>query len=61
VSHAFASNLADAGALLDEIQRLMRHASPYSARPYLHPSATRLRQAVDRVPSPRGLVEGVAP
>jgi site-specific recombinase XerD len=57
--HAFASNLADAGALLDEIQRLMGPASPSSAAPYLHPSVSRLRAAVDRVPTPRALVEGV--
>lgn len=58
--HAFASNLADSGALLDEIQQLMRHASPFSAQPYLHPSGSRLRQAVDRVPSPRDLVDGAS-
>jgi site-specific recombinase XerD len=57
--HAFASNLADAGALLEEIQRLMGHASPSSAAPYLHPSVSRLRAAVDRVPTPRALLEGV--
>lgn len=58
--HAFASNLADSGALLDEIQRLMGHSSPSSAEPYLHPSASRLRAAVDRVPTPRAFVEGVS-
>jgi site-specific recombinase XerD len=58
--HAFASNLADTGALLDEIQRLLGHASPWSAQPYLHPSASRLRAAVDRVPTPRTLLEGVS-
>ncbi|MEV4640659.1 tyrosine-type recombinase/integrase [Actinoplanes sp. NPDC049548] len=58
--HAFASNLADAGALLDEIQRLMGHASPFSSQPYLHPAAARLRAAVDRVPSPRQAVSGGA-
>jgi site-specific recombinase XerD len=57
--HAFASNLADSGALLDEIQRLMGHVSPSSSQPYLHPSASRLRDAVDRVPTPRVLVEEV--
>jgi integrase len=51
--HGFASNLADSGALLDEIQTLLGHASPTSAQPYLHPSADRLRRAVERVPSPR--------
>lgn len=58
--HAFGSNLADSGALLDEIQRLMGHASPSSSQPYLHPSASRLRAAVDRVPTPRAMVEGVS-
>ncbi|HUU97194.1 MAG TPA: site-specific integrase [Phycisphaerae bacterium] len=55
--HTFASNLADSGALLDEIQRLMGHASVSSSQRYLHPSASRLRAAVDRVPTPRALVE----
>jgi integrase/recombinase XerD len=58
--HAFGSNLADSGAALDEIQQLMRHASPSSSQPYLHPSSARLRAAVDRVPAPRALVEGVS-
>lgn len=58
--HAFGSNLADGGASLDEIQKLMRHASTSSARPYLHPDAERLRRAVEQVPSPRALVEGVS-
>lgn len=57
--HAFGSNLADSGALLDEIQRLLGHASVSSSQPYLHPSASRLRAAVDRVPTPRALTEGV--
>lgn len=55
--HAFASNLADSGASIDEIQRLLGHASPASAQPYLHPSADRLRRAVERVGSPRELRE----
>lgn len=58
--HAFASNLADSGALLDEIQRLMGHASPASSQPYLHPSAARLRAAVERVACPRQIVAGGA-
>ncbi|MEV0131433.1 tyrosine-type recombinase/integrase [Dactylosporangium sp. NPDC050688] len=58
--HAFASNLADAGATLDEIQRLMGHANPASSQPYLHPDAGRLRAAVERVPSPRTLQQGGA-
>ncbi|WP_433635628.1 tyrosine-type recombinase/integrase [Nocardia sp. CA-120079] len=57
--HGFASNLADSGAMLDEIQRLLGHASPQSAEPYMHPSEDRLRAAVERVPSPRELMEGL--
>ncbi|MBF6216164.1 tyrosine-type recombinase/integrase [Nocardia puris] len=55
--HGFASNLADAGALLDEIQALLGHAHPASSQPYLHPSAGRLRSAVEGVDSPRELLE----
>ena len=51
--HSFASDVADAGGGLDEIQALLGHASPYSASPYLHSSATRLRAAVERAGSPR--------
>jgi site-specific recombinase XerD len=51
--HAFGSNLAESGALLDEIQRLLGHASPLSSQIYIHPSAARLRAAVERVPLPR--------
>jgi site-specific recombinase XerD len=57
--HAFASNLADSGALLDEIQNLMGHAHPSSAEPYLHPDGARLRAAVERVASTRELAEKV--
>lgn len=57
--HAFASNLADSGTALDELQKLLGHVSPASAEPYLHPSAARLRAAVDRAPQPRALVEGI--
>jgi site-specific recombinase XerD len=51
--HAFGSNLAEAGALLDEIQGLLGHSSPSSSQVYIHPSASRLRAAVERVPLPR--------
>lgn len=53
--HAMASNVVDAGGKLDEVQMLLGHKHPESARPYLHPAATRLREAVNRVPSPREL------
>ena len=53
--HAFGSNLADAGAGLDEIAALMGHASMSSSQVYLHPDPARLREAVDRVRSPREL------
>ena len=53
--HAFGSNLADAGGGLDEIAELLGHASMSSSQVYLHPDPARLREAVDRVPSPREL------
>jgi integrase/recombinase XerD len=53
--HAFGSNLADAGAGLDEIAALMGHASMSSSQVYLHPDPGRLRKAVERVRSPREL------
>ncbi|WP_433257436.1 tyrosine-type recombinase/integrase [Streptosporangium sp. CA-135522] len=56
--HAFASNVADAGGSLDEIQTLMGHADPASSDPYLHPAAARMRDAIERVPSPRTFFEG---
>jgi integrase/recombinase XerD len=51
--HAFASNVADAGGTLDEIQMLLGQRNPGSSDPYLHPSRARMRAAVDRVASPR--------
>lgn len=53
--HAFGSNLADAGAAVDEIQDLLGHASVSSSQVYIHPAPGRLRQAVGRVPVPRDL------
>jgi site-specific recombinase XerD len=58
--HAMASNTADAGAALDELQALLGHRSPYSSQPNLHPSSERLRDAVARVPSPRELADGAS-
>lgn len=51
--HAFGSNVADAGGSIDEIQQLLGHAWSSSTQVYLHPDPSRLRAAVDRVPSPR--------
>lgn len=53
--HAFGSNLADAGSGLDEIAELLGHAAMSSSQVYLHPDRSRLRDAIDRVPSPREL------
>jgi integrase/recombinase XerD len=53
--HAFGSNLADAGSGLDEIAELLGHASMSSSQVYLHPDPARLREAIERVPSPREL------
>lgn len=58
--HAFASNLADSGALADEIQTLLGHRFAESSYPYLHPSPDRLRNAVERVQSPRELMNGLS-
>ena len=55
--HAFGSNAADAGATTDELQELLRHEDPSSSAVYLHPSEARLREAVERVPSPRNIEE----
>lgn len=51
--HAFASNLVDAGGSVDELQELLGHASMTSSEVYMHPDPSRLRAAVDRVPTPR--------
>jgi len=51
--HAFGSNLADAGAGLDEVAELLGHASMASSQVYVHPDPGRLRAAVERVSSPR--------
>jgi integrase/recombinase XerD len=57
--HAFGSNVADAGGGIDVIASLLGHASVSSSQVYVHPDPARLREAVERVPSPRA--EAVAP
>jgi integrase/recombinase XerD len=52
--HAFATNVAASGATLDEIRDLLGHESFTASAVYLHPSPGRLRDAVARVPVPRG-------
>lgn len=51
--HAFGSNLVDAGGSIDEVQELLGHASLASTQVYVHPDPVRLRDAVDRVATPR--------
>jgi integrase len=51
--HAAGSNLADAGAGIDVVADLLGHASVSSSQVYVHPDPSRLRTAVDAVPSPR--------
>ncbi len=51
--HACGSNLSDAGAGLDVVAELLGHASVSSSQVYVHPDPSRLREAVERVPSPR--------
>lgn len=52
---AFASNVADAGGTPDEVQAVLGQKSLDSQAPYLFPDPKRVRAAIDRVPSPRGL------
>ncbi|HSZ28322.1 MAG TPA: tyrosine-type recombinase/integrase, partial [Pseudonocardiaceae bacterium] len=51
--HACGSNLADAGSGIDVVADLLGHASVSSSAVYVHPDPSRLRAAVDAVPSPR--------
>jgi integrase/recombinase XerD len=51
--HAFASNVADAGGGIDVVADLLGHTSITSSQVYVHPDPSRLRAAVDAVPSPR--------
>jgi integrase/recombinase XerD len=51
--HACGSNAADAGAGIDVIADLLGHTAISSSQVYVHPSSSRLRAAVDAVPSPR--------
>jgi len=53
--HAAGSNLSDAGAGIDVVADLLGHASVASSQVYVHPDPSRLREAVERVPSPREL------
>jgi integrase len=51
--HACGSNAADAGVGIDVVADLLGHAAISSSQVYVHPDASRLRAAVDAVPSPR--------
>ena len=51
--HAFGSNAVDAGLGIDVVADLMGHAAIASSQVYVHPDSSRLRAAVDAVPSPR--------
>ncbi|MGH3635224.1 MAG: tyrosine-type recombinase/integrase [Mycobacterium sp.] len=51
--HAYGSNVSDAGAGLDVVADLLGHAAVSSSQVYVHPDSSRLRAAVDAVPSPR--------
>jgi integrase len=56
--HACGSNAADAGVGIDVVADLLGHANISSSQVYVHPGASRLRAAVDAVPSPREREEG---
>ena len=51
--HAYGSNIADAGAEIDVVADLLGHAFVSSSRVYVHRDSSRLREAVEMVPSPR--------
>ena len=51
--HAYGSNVADAGAGIDVVADLLGHATVSSSQIYVHPDSSRMRAAVDAVPSPR--------
>jgi site-specific recombinase XerD len=51
--HAAGSNVADAGAGIDVVADLLGHRAVSSSSVYIHPDPSRLRAAVDAVPSPR--------
>ena len=51
--HAFGSNVADAGGGIDVIADLLGHVSVASSQVYVHPDPARLREAVEKVASPR--------
>lgn len=51
--HAYGSNVADAGAGIDVVADLLGHAAVSSSQIYVHSDSSRLRAAVDAVPSPR--------
>jgi integrase len=51
--HACGSNVVDAGAGIDVVADLLGHAAVASSHVYVHPDSSRLRAAVDAVPSPR--------
>ncbi len=58
--HTFASHLNDNGEDILVIQSLLGHASPRSTRIYIHPSAERIREALEKLPGVlylNGLVE----
>lgn len=48
--HTFASYLNDNGEDILVIQSLLGHASPRSTRIYIHPSAERIREALEKLP-----------
>jgi len=55
--HAYGSNVVDAGAGIDVVADLLGHAAIASSQVYVHPDSSRLRAAVDAVPSPREQAE----
>ena len=49
--HSMASHLNDKGTDILVIQSILGHASPRSTEPYIHPSADRVRKALEKLPA----------
>lgn len=49
--HSMASHLNDKGTDILVIQSILGHATPRSTEPYIHPSADRVRKALEKLPA----------
>ncbi len=49
--HSFASHLNDQDVDILVLQSLMGHSTPRSTNPYIHPSVTKVREAMEKLPA----------